>query len=77
MKNFFINNDIDEIISRTQDIFDHFANKHIVLTGGRGFLGRYLTEIFFRYNEILDKPIKLTVVDNLSVSGDLGNIWPN
>ena len=72
MKNFFIDNDIDEIITRTQDIFEQFANKHIVLTGGRGFLGRYLTEIFFKYNEHLDKPIKLTVIDNLVVSGELG-----
>ena len=46
MKKFFIDNDIDEIITRTQDILNKFANKHIVLTGGRGFLGRYLTEIF-------------------------------
>ena len=77
MKKFFIYNDIDEIITRTRDILNQLANKHIVLTGGRGFLGRYLAEIFFKYNEILDKPIKLTVVDNLSVSGDLGSIWPN
>ena len=77
MKKFFINNDIDEIITRTRDILDQLANKHIVLTGGRGFLGRYLTEIFFKYNEILDKPIKLTVIDNLSVSGKLGITWPN
>ena len=77
MKKFFINNDIDEIITRTRNILDQLANKHIVLTGGRGFLGRYLAEIFFKYNEILDKPIKLTVIDNLSVSGELGSTWPN
>ena len=77
MKNFFIDSDIDEIITRTQDILEQFANKHIVLTGGRGFLGRYLTEIFFKYNEHLDKPIKLTVIDNLVVSGELGSLWPN
>ena len=50
MINLFIDNDIDEIITRTQDILEQFANKHIVLTGGRGFIGRYLTEIFFKYN---------------------------
>ena len=77
MNNFFIDNDIDEIITRTQDILGQFANKHIVLTGGRGFLGRYLTEIFFRYNEVLNKPIKLTVIDNFAVSSELGSIWPN
>ena len=46
---------IVEIIKRTEDILDQFSNKHIVLTGGRGFLGRYLTEIFFRYNQILNQ----------------------
>ena len=77
MKKFFIDNDIDEIIRRTQDIFEQFANKHIVLTGGRGFLGRYLTEVFFKYNEILDKPIKLTVIDNLAISSELSSVWPD
>jgi len=77
MKKFFIDNDVDEIITRTQDIFKQFANKHIVLTGGRGFLGRYLTEIFFKYNQHLEKPIKLTVIDNLVVSGESGRLWPN
>ena len=77
MKKFFIDNDIDEIITRTQDIFEQFANKHIVLTGGRGFLGRYLTEVFFKYNEILDKPIKLTVIDNLAISSELSSVWPD
>ena len=77
MKKFFIDSDIDEIITRTQDILEQFANKHIVLTGGRGFLGRYLTEIFFKYNEILDKPIKLTVIDNLAVSNELSSVWPD
>ena len=77
MKKFFIDSDIDEIIKRTQDILDQFSNKHIVLTGGRGFLGRYLTEVFFKYNEILAKPIKLTVIDNLTVSSELGYSWPN
>jgi len=77
MKKFFIDSDIDEIIQRTQDILDKFSNKHIVLTGGRGFLGRYFAEIFSRYNKILNKPIKLTVIDNFVVSGELGSIWPN
>jgi len=77
MKKFFIDSDIDEIIKRTQEILGRFSNKHIVLTGGRGFLGRYLTEIFFRYNQILNKPIKLTVIDNLTVSSELGSMWSN
>ena len=77
MKKFFIDSDIDEIIKRTQEILGRFSNKHIVLTGGRGFLGRYLTEIFFRYNKILNKPIKLTVIDNFAVSSELGDVWPN
>ena len=77
MNNFFIDSDIDEIITKTQDIIAQLADKHIVLTGGRGFLGRYLTEIFFKYNKVLDKPIKLTVIDNLIVSGELGSVWPS
>ena len=63
MKNFFINEDIQDIIENSKSELLSLNNKHILLTGGNGFLGRYFVEVFRRYNELLKKPIKLTVFD--------------
>ena len=76
MSNFFLDNDINEITEASSDLISSVEGKHIVIIGGRGFLGRYLTEIFDRFNKIISKPIKLTVIDNLVVSGELGSYWP-
>ncbi len=75
-KSFYIDKDIDEIIFRSKSNLSKLSGKHIVLTGGRGFLGRYFCEIFHRYNKNKTKPIKLTVIDNLAISGKLGAKWP-
>ena len=43
---FFLKSDIEEILDRIKDISDDFSGKTILLTGARGFLGRYFVEIF-------------------------------
>jgi UDP-glucuronate decarboxylase len=44
-----------------------------LLTGGRGFLGRYFVEVFDRLNkDVLDKPMTLIVLDNLITAGKEG-----
>ena len=59
----FIDTDIDKIIKNSDNFISYFAGKKILLTGGNGFLGKYFVEVFRRYNELLKKPIKLTVFD--------------
>ncbi len=62
MKHFY-KKDIKTIILNTSDIYKYFNGKKILLTGGNGFLGKYFVEIFKNYNEILEKPINLLVID--------------
>ncbi len=73
MTAFLLQTDIQEIINRLRNDAHHFAGKRILLTGGRGFLGRYFMEIFKGLNEqILENPLSLVVLDNLITSGKEG-----
>ena len=73
MAKFLLNSDIDEICHRIAEPAQAMAGKSILLTGSRGFLGRYFIEIFARLNEdILDQPVTLTAFDNLITSGKEG-----
>jgi UDP-glucuronate decarboxylase len=69
--------DVVEIVSKLPiGTLRQLSNKHILLTGGRGFLGRYLSEVFYYLNEhhLRDSPLKVTVLDNLISSGPLGEV---
>ena len=46
MNQFFLKSDIEEIINGLGDKVHDFSGKTLLLTGGRGFLGRYFIEIF-------------------------------
>ena len=51
--------DIEEIAHGLEDISEKLSGKTILITGGRGFLGRYFIETFNYLNKnILNKPIK-------------------
>ena len=66
-----LKSDLEEIVSRLGNNIEAFAGKTIVLTGGRGFLGRYFVDLFELLNaEILDEPLRLVVLDNLITAGD-------
>jgi UDP-glucuronate decarboxylase len=68
-----LNADIKEVVSRLGDTAQNFSGKRILLTGGRGFLGRYFIQVFAKLNDgILDKPAKLLVLDNLITAGKAG-----
>lgn len=72
----FLMSDIDEIIDQTPDEFwEKFSGKRVLLTGGRGFLGRYFTEVFCRLNTRREdsKPVELVVLDNLITAGNYGS----
>jgi UDP-glucuronate decarboxylase len=73
LKNFFLSSDIDEIVERISSVAKDLSGKTVLLTGGRGFLGRYFVEVFDRLNkDVLDKPMTLIVLDNLITAGKEG-----
>ena len=70
MNEFFIKSDISEIINRTHSICQEISGKTILITGARGFLGRYFIEIFKQLNgKHLTSPVHVVAVDNLITSG--------
>ncbi len=73
MNGFFIPNDIREITDGLSDCASLLEGKTIILTGGRGFLGRYFVEVFRDLNQrVLKKPCKIIVFDNLITAGKTG-----
>lgn len=59
----FLDKDIDILLKNTKSLISNFEGKKILLTGGNGFLGSYLIEVFSKYNKILKKKINVTVLD--------------
>ena len=73
MSEFLLQSDIEEIATALDDKAQAFAGKTVMLTGGRGFLGRYFTEVFARLNAtVLDQSCKVVVLDNLITAGEAG-----
>ena len=78
MSNFLLKGDIQQIVENIMDVSNGFSGKKILLTGGRGFLGRYFMEIFNELNEtVLTNKLKVIVLDNLITSGKEGAEIPN
>ena len=78
MADYFINSDFDEIIAGLGAEAQKFAGKTVLLTGGRGFLGRYFSEVFHRLNNtVLDKPVRVVALDNLITAGEEGAQIPD
>jgi hypothetical protein len=70
LSEFFIKSDILEIVNRVQDICQEMSGKTVLITGARGFLGRYFIEIFKQLNsKHLTSPMHVVAVDNLITSG--------
>jgi len=74
MSTFLLTSDIAEITDHLGDTAQAFAGKTILLTGARGFLGRYLTETFAQLNRkrLRRHPCKVIATDNLITAGALG-----
>jgi UDP-glucuronate decarboxylase len=78
MTAFLISSDIDEIIGNLGHVADDFSGKTVLLTGARGFLGRYFMDIFSRLNDgVLEKPCTLIALDNLITAGKEGADIPD
>ncbi len=78
MSEFLLFNDIEQIVENISDISYQFSGKTILLTGGRGFLGRYFMQIFNLLNEqVLKEKAKVIVLDNLITSGKEGAQIPS
>ena len=73
MAEFFLQSDIDEIAERL-DSRQGFEGKTVLITGARGFLGRYFIEVFKKFNQsYFNDPVKVIAVDNLITSGQIGS----
>ena len=69
--------DLTEIVYRLGEEAKQFAGKTVILTGGRGFLGRYFLNVFAALNaNVLEAPVRLIVLDNLITAGDYGSEHP-
>lgn len=76
MTNFLLQSDIEEIIKNMPlNFINKFSGKHVLLTGGRGFLGRYFAAVFQSLNEsvLYASPVKITIIDNLISAGPEGS----
>lgn len=70
MNRFFIESDIEEILSRIENNCQEFSGKTVLITGAKGFLGRYFIEIFKQLNSrYLTLPMQVIAIDNLITSG--------
>jgi UDP-glucuronate decarboxylase len=82
MANFILKSDVSEVISTLPPGFiQKFSGKRVLITGGRGFLGRYFTAVFEKMNSMLaleEAPqCELVVLDNLITSGAEGEKFEN
>lgn len=74
---FLLDSDIDEICKSLGDAAAEFSGRRILVTGARGFLGRYFTDVFLRLNEkYLKEPCEIVGIDNMSTAGELGAELP-
>src|SRR3954470_18577141 len=68
-----LDSDIAEICSTLGPSAREFAGKRILITGARGFLGRYFTDVFMKLNaNVLDTPCEIIALDNLITAGAMG-----
>lgn len=69
--------DISEIAANLPvSVVDALAGKHVLLPGGRGFLGRYFTAVFAELNRgrLVGREVRATILDNHASSGELGRV---
>ncbi len=71
---FLLASDIEEIGTRLAPHAREFSGRTVLMTGGRGFLGRYFVAVFDWLNaHVLDEPCRQLVLDNLITAGREGS----
>ena len=76
-KTFFLSNDLLEIVDNLGDDAKLFEGKNVLITGGRGFLGRYFMAVFNYLNEnLFTQPANIYIIDNFITSGKFGEDLP-
>ena len=63
--NFFIEDDIEFILNESVNELKKLSGKSVLISGGLGFIGKYINQTIYRYNQKNKNPIKVIVVDNL------------
>lgn len=79
---FLLASDIKEIADSLGDDVYAFSGKRILITGGRGFLGRYFTEVltYLNKNQFWNNRMEMCEVillDNFITAGEQGRDLPN
>ena len=62
-----VNQDLDYIVANLDGVLDKLAGRQLLIIGGAGFLGYYLTQSVVHFNRSVDDPekvIHMTVFDN-------------
>jgi len=72
-----VNEDIQSILDDIEPFCSVLENKHVLVSGGRGFLGTYFVKVLMRLNKKFEKPIRITVLDNLITSKEKENFNDN
>ena len=63
--NGIIKEDLKNIVRNLGDLCKKFEDKTVLITGGAGFLGKYLVWFLVYLNKnILEKPCKIIILDN-------------
>lgn len=62
--NYFIDEDIKEIVTRISSSLAKLEGKKILITGAGGFLGRYFVAVLKNYNLESKVPISIVALDN-------------
>ena len=74
----FLDSDIAEVAEGLGEAAHDFSGKTILLTGARGFLGRYFTEVFAYLNRhVLAESCTLVGFDNMVTAGEAGAELPS
>jgi len=61
---YFIDEDIEEIVTRLSSSLSKLEGKKILITGAGGFLGRYFVAVLKTYNFSAKKPVSIVALDN-------------
>ena len=64
MTEFLLKTEIDEIVTRLKPHAADIEGRTVLVTGGRGFLGRYFTEVFAALNASVLRPCPRILLDN-------------